>query len=157
MGIPSWQKLLAGQAGEQYVAAELSKRMILNAFLPPNFSGNDIMIGQKGGSQLAYIQVKSCHPDHGETFLMPNTGGKFTKAPDNEFVVFVWLGSPFPKRESPEFWIATKKDVGEAMQEPSVREKAGRMCFFRREDLTRRGWKDNWAILRPYLPLPGVK
>jgi hypothetical protein len=46
-----------------YVAAELSKRGIPNALLPENFCGDDLVVGQKDGDALAFVQVKSCHPD----------------------------------------------------------------------------------------------
>jgi hypothetical protein len=49
MKTPQWVKKLSGHAGELYVAAELSKRGILNALLPENFSDDDILIGTKDG------------------------------------------------------------------------------------------------------------
>ena len=94
MPTPQWVKKLGGHAGELYVAAELSKRGISNALLPENFSDDDILFGQKNGEALGYIQVKSCHPDRAITFILRETDEKWAKAANNQFVVFVWLGSP---------------------------------------------------------------
>jgi len=113
MRTPQWIKKLGGHAGELYVQAELSKRGIPNAPLPENFSDDDIILGQKGGAKFAYIQVKSCHPDRSDSFILSAEHEKWADAPDNQFVVFVWLGSP-AKNESPRYWVAYKRDVGKA-------------------------------------------
>ena len=57
MRTAQWIKKLGGHAGELYVAAELSKRGILNALLPENFAEDDILVGQKHGPATAFIQV----------------------------------------------------------------------------------------------------
>jgi hypothetical protein len=113
MATPQWVKKLGGHAGELYVAAELSKRGIPNALLPENFSDDDIMAGSKDGSSICFIQVKSCHPDRSSTFILNAEHEAWVDAKPNEFVVFVWLGSP-NKNESPRYWIATKAEVGRA-------------------------------------------
>jgi hypothetical protein len=116
MRTSQWKKKLSGHAGELYVAAELSKRGIPNALLPENFSGDDIIIGRKGGLEIGYIQVKSCHPDHGgNSFKLKPEHAEWVSAPKNQYVVFVWLGSS-AKNEAPRFWIATKAEVGEACE-----------------------------------------
>jgi hypothetical protein len=94
MATEQWIKKLGGHAGELYVAAELSKRGIVNSLLPENFSDDDIIAGSKDGKNVCFIQVKSCHPDRGKTFPLRDTHEKWKGAPDNQFVVFVWLGSP---------------------------------------------------------------
>lgn len=111
MKTAQWIKKLGGHAGELYVAAELSKRGIPNALLPENFSGDDLIAGTKDGKRLCFIQVKSCHPDRASTFILRETDEKWKDAPENQFAVFVWLGSP-KKNESPKFWVTTKKTVG---------------------------------------------
>src|ERR1035437_3484283 len=111
MATPQWIKKLGGHAGELYVAAELSKRGIPNSLLPENFSDDDILIGKKDGEGVAFIQVKACHPDRSKTFILRHTDEKWVDAPKNQFVVFVWLGSP-KTNESPRYWIAKKRDVG---------------------------------------------
>ena len=63
MRTPQWIKKLGGHAGELYVAAELSKRGIPNSLFPENFSDDDILIGKKDGTEMAFMQVKSCHPE----------------------------------------------------------------------------------------------
>ena len=89
-----WVKKLGGHAGELYVCAELSKRGIPNALLPENFSGDDILIGRKDGTTVAFIQVKSCHPDRSKTFILRETDEKWRSEKRNQFCVLVWLGSP---------------------------------------------------------------
>jgi hypothetical protein len=111
MRTPQWIKKLGGHAGELYVAAELSKRGIPNALLPENFSGDDMLIGKKDGEATAFIQVKACHPDRSSTFILRETEESWAGAPANQFVVFVWLGSP-RKNEPPRYWIAAKTQVG---------------------------------------------
>lgn len=111
MAAPQWIKKLGGHAGELYVAAELSKRGIPNAFLPENFSDDDILVGKKDGAATGFVQVKSCHPDRASTFILREADELWSSAPDNQFVVFVWLGSP-RKNESPRYWITNKKAVG---------------------------------------------
>lgn len=111
MPTPQWVKKLGGHAGELYIAAELSKRGIPNALLPENFTDDDIMIGHKDGTRVGFIQVKSCHPDRSKSFILRAGNENWVAAPDNTFVVFVWLGSPL-RNESPRYWIATKRDVG---------------------------------------------
>src|SRR4030065_2468669 len=92
MRTPQWIKKLGGHAGELYVAAELSKRGIPNSLLPENFSDDDILIGKKDGSEIGYIQVKSCHPDRSRSFLLRVSEEKWINSFDNQYVVFVWLG-----------------------------------------------------------------
>jgi hypothetical protein len=58
----NWIKKLGGHAGELFVCGELSKRGIPNALLPENFSDDDILVGNKEGTLVAFVQVKSCHP-----------------------------------------------------------------------------------------------
>lgn len=111
MKTPQWIKKLGGHAGELYVAAELSKRGIPNALLPENFSDDDLLAGTKDGKRICFIQVKACHPDRSSTFILRETDEKWADAPENQFVVFVWLGSP-KKNEAPRYWVAQKKAVG---------------------------------------------
>lgn len=113
MRTEQWVKKLGGHAGELYVAAELSKRGIPNSLLPENFCDDDLLAGSKDGSAVCFIQVKSCHPDRSRTFILRHTDEKWCDAPANQFVVFVWLGSP-SKNEPPRYWIASKCEVGDA-------------------------------------------
>ncbi|MDG6994709.1 MAG: hypothetical protein JRN52_02200 [Nitrososphaerota archaeon] len=101
---------------QHYVCAELSKRFIPNALLPDRFSDEDILLGKKGGEKVEYIQVKSSHPDRnaigrGSWELGGVDFELWKEAKDNQFVVFVWLGSP-DTNESPSYWIARKSEVG---------------------------------------------
>ena len=151
MKTPQWIKNLGGHAGELYVAAELSKRGIPNSLLPENFSDDDILIGKKDGSEIGYIQVKSCHPDRSRSFLLRVSEEKWVNSLDNQYVVFVWLGSP-KKNEAPRYWIALKKDVGKACVDKGVL--AGPDNFERRfypKELDHE-WENYWGIFNKYMP-----
>src|SRR3990170_380486 len=111
MRTPQWIKKLGGHAGELYAAAELSKRGILNALLPENFSDDDILFGQKDGEIVGFIQVKSCHPDRADTFILRETDEKWIKTNNNQFVVSVWLGSP-KKMKAQNIGLRGKKKSG---------------------------------------------
>lgn len=149
MKTPQWIKKLGGHAGELYVAAELSKRGIPNSLLPENFSDDDILIGKKDGKLLGYIQVKSCHPDRASSFILRETDEAWEKAKDNQFVVFVWLGSP-KKNESPEYWIARKQDVGRACIGHAAHGTSNWERRFAPKNLNPK-WKNNWDLLKDYL------
>lgn len=110
MRTPQWIKKLGGHSGELYVAAELSKRGIPNSLLPENFSDDDILIGKKDGKLLGYIQVKACHPDRSKSFILREDNESWVNSGANQYVVFVWLGSP-SKNQSPRYWITTKKEL----------------------------------------------
>ncbi len=62
MKTAQWIKKLGGHAGELFVCAELSKRGIPNALLPENFSDDDILIGNKEGTRIGFVQVKGLSP-----------------------------------------------------------------------------------------------
>jgi hypothetical protein len=149
MGVSQWVKKLGGHAGELYVAAELSKRGIPNALLPENFSDDDILAAKKGGSELAYIQVKSCHPDRGSTFRLDEKHEEWKNAKDNEYVVFVWLGSP-SKNESPKYWIASKRDVGLACINHSCHgdknNRERRFICDGKNNCLNKEWLNNWTV-----------
>lgn len=141
MRTPQWVKKLGGHAGELYTAAELSKRGIPNSLLPENFSDDDILIGTKDGTTMGFLQVKSCHPDRAESFILKEADEKWAEAPDNQYVVFVWLGSP-QRNEGPQFWIAPKKAVGRACVEHPAHGTQNWERRFYLNDL-RAEWKDN--------------
>ncbi|MFH1015265.1 MAG: hypothetical protein V1762_05040 [Nitrospirota bacterium] len=150
MKTPQWIKKLGGHAGELYVAAELSKRGIPNALLPENFSDDDIIIGKKDGKLLGFIQVKSCHPDRANTFILRETDEKWKNADDNQFVVFVWLSSP-QKNESPKYWIARKREVGIACTRHPAHGTSNWERRFSPKDLDPE-WENNWNILKEFSP-----
>ena len=147
MPTPQWKKKLGGHAGELYVAAELSKRGIPNSLLPENFSDDDILAGMKDGSRTCIIQVKSCHPDRANSFILKKENERWIGAPRNQFVVFVWLGSP-SKNESPRYWIATKRQVGKAcLSHPAHGTSNWERRFWIKEMPSR--WENNWALFSP--------
>src|SRR5579862_73958 len=113
MRTPQWVKKLGGHAGELFVAAELSKRGIPNSLLPENFSDDDILIGNKEGTRIGFVQVKACHPDRSSSFILRETDEVWCSAAENVFCVLVWLGRT-TTNEPPRYWIATKREFGEA-------------------------------------------
>jgi hypothetical protein len=150
MRTPQWIKKLGGHAGELYVAAELSKRGIPNSLLPENFSEDDIMIAKKDGLETGFIQVKSCHPDRAKSFILREGHERWTNAPDNQFVVFVWLGSP-KRNEGPKYWIATKREVGqECMRHPAHGTRNWERRFY--PTALKSEWQDNWGLFQNYQP-----
>lgn len=157
MSTPQWIKKLGGHAGELYVAAELSKRGIPNALLPENFSDDDILIGGKDGRLSGYVQVKACHPDRAESFRLGKDNEEWVKAGDNDFIVFVWLGSP-EKNETPRFWITTKRDAGNACIKHTQHntDNPERRFFLPdkngKQDKLNASWENNWGLFKAYLP-----
>jgi hypothetical protein len=148
---PQWIKKLGGHAGELYVAAELSKRGIPNSLLPENFSDDDLMAGEKDGSNMCFIQVKSCHPDRSQSFILSKSSDSWADAPDNRFVVFVWLGSP-STNEAPRYWIARKSEVGLECTRRGAQ--YGVNNWERRFWLRDMNpvWENNWLLFAQYLP-----
>jgi hypothetical protein len=151
MRTPQWVKKLGGHAGELYVAAELSKRGVLNALLPENFSDDDILAGRKDSSRVCFIQVKACHPDRSASFILSEKEEQWGNALENQFVVFVWLGSPV-KNEPPQYWIAPKREVRQACVSHGAHGTSNWERRFYPKDLNP-GWKDNWAVILSYLEL----
>lgn len=150
MGTPQWVKKLGGHAGELYVSAELSKRGIPNSLLPENFSDDDIMIGKKDGNIVGFIQVKTCHPDRSRSFILRGDNESWITSVENQFVVFVWLGSP-SRNESPRYWIATKQSVGQACINHVSHGTTNWERRFYLSDFNNE-WENNWEIFQIYMP-----
>ena len=153
MGTPQWIKKLGGIAGEYYVAAELAKRGIPNALLPENFSDDDIMVGKKDGEDIGFIQVKSCHPDRANSFILKEENENWENAASNQYVVFVWLGSP-SKNQSPRYWVTTKRDVGKACKDHPCH---GTKNWERRFSINgpiciKQEWENNWDVFKKFTP-----
>lgn len=145
---PNWIKKLGGHAGELYLCAELSKRGIPNALLPENFADDDVLLGKKDGEEIGFVQVKSCHPDRSNSFILRADNEKWTKSPSNQFVALVWLGSP-SRNEAPRFWLTTKQDLGKACCEHPAH---GTQNWERRFSIKAlpTAWENNWAIFDRY-------
>lgn len=161
---PQWVKKLGGHAGELFVSAELAKRGIPNALLPENFSDDDILLGSKVGSRVAYAQVKACHPDRSKSFILRASNESWISAEANSFCVFVWLGRT-SLNEPPKYWIAPKREVGLAcITHPAHGSANWERRFFpggpAEYDFPPE-WRDNWALFEPYRPIapatiPGI-
>jgi hypothetical protein len=150
MRTAQWIKKLGGHAGELYVAAELSKRGIPNSLLPENFSDDDLLIAKKDGSITAFIQVKACHPDRSSSFILRESDESWISAQQNQYVVFVWLGSP-AKNEAPRYWIATKREVGNLCRKHLAH---GTLNWERRFPLGAfpSQWENNWSVFAAFYP-----
>jgi hypothetical protein len=155
MKTPQWIKKLGGHAGELFVAAELSKRGIPNALLPENFSDDDIMVGSKDASRICFIQVKACHPDRSKSFILREENENWVNSTDDNYVVFVWLGSP-RENEAPKYWIATKRAVGEACIAHSAHGTSSWERRFSLRDLNPK-WENNWSVFDQYLPEQNIE
>jgi hypothetical protein len=108
------------------------------------------MAGGKDSQNLCFIQVKSCHPDRSRTFILRAQHEEWTDAPDNQLVVFVWLGSP-KRNEAPRYWIARKREVGEAC----VAHPAHGTSNWERRFSPKKfdpGWESNWSVFDKYRP-----
>jgi hypothetical protein len=155
MGTPQWIKKLGGSAGEHYVVAELSKRGIPNALLPENFSDDDVMVGKKEGQDIGFIQVKSCHSDRSRTFPLYKRHEDWVNAKDNQYVIFVLLGSP-QGNEHPRYWIAKKKDIGRVCIEHPCHGSSNDERRFQidgpPELSLRPEWENNWKVFEKYMP-----
>jgi hypothetical protein len=146
-----WIKKLGAYAGVLFVCAELSKRCILNAPLPEDFPGDDILIGSKDGTKTGFIQVKTYHPDRSSSFYLTDKEEKWRSAKSNEFCVLVCLGST-TDNQPPRYWIARKNEVGEAC----VRHVAHRFPNsherrFYPKDLPQE-WENRWSLFNEFRP-----
>jgi hypothetical protein len=150
MRTPNWIKKLGGHGGELYVCAELSKRGIPNALLPENFSDDDILIGNKDGTHVAYIQVKACHPGRSESFILRESNEAWCSAPKNQFCIFVWLGKPHIF-EPPRYWIAKKQEVGTKCREHTAHGTSNWERRFFPKDFPIE-WENRWALFDEFLP-----
>lgn len=150
MATPQWIKKLGGHAGELFVAAELSKRGIPNSLLPENFSDDDILVGNKEGTHIGFVQVKACHPDRSKSFILRETDEKWHgDASDNVFV-FVWLGKT-ATNEPPRYWIATKAEVGAACVAHSAHGTHNWERRFFPADFPE-AWEGRWSLFDRFRP-----
>jgi hypothetical protein len=150
MKTPQWIKKLGGHAGELFVSAELSKRGIPNALLPENFSDDDILVGDKEAKETAFVQVKACHPDRSTTFILNANAEQWADAGANRFVVFVWLGSP-RTNESPVYWLATKREVGELCRRHPAHGTDNWERRFARSGFPSE-WQNRWSLFDSFRP-----
>lgn len=150
MATPQWIKKLGGHAGEQFVAGELSKRGIPNALLPENFSDDDIIVGSKlNESIVGYIQVKSCHPDRSDSFLLTESAEVWAK--DNRqssYCILVWLGKT-TERDPPRYWIAYKHEIGTLCLSLGSHGTSNWERRLYTEDLPRE-WESRWELFNIY-------
>lgn len=154
MKTEQWIKKLGGHAGELFVCAELSKRGIPNALLPENFSDDDILVGNKDGTEIGFVQVKACHPDRSASFVLRETHERWQEARLGHLCVFVWLGST-KNNEAPSYWVAEKRDVGRVCAAHPAHGTGNWERRFYRKDLPAE-WENRWSLFDRFRPLPPV-
>jgi len=151
MATAHWIKKLGGHAGELFVAAELSKRGIPNALLPENFSDDDILVGSKSAAHTGFVQVKACHPDRSESFILRDTDEKWHGDKSDNLFVFVWLGKT-TNNEPPRYWIATKTEVGQACVSHSAHGTGNWERRFYPRDFPV-DWAERWSLFDQFRPV----
>ena len=157
MRTPEWIKKLGGHAGELFVCAELSKRGIPNALLPENFSDDDILVGDKEGTKIGYVQVKACHPDRADSFILGKCAEDWCEAGHDHYCIFVWLGRT-DDNEPPRYWIASKQEVGQACVKHSAHGTSNWERRFFPHDTSRKKtnllpqeWCSNWSVFNKFM------
>jgi hypothetical protein len=146
-----WIKKLGGHAVELYVTAGLSKLGIPNSLLPENILDDDIQIGGKAGKHLDDIQVKACHPDRSKSFILRENYESWAGFVKNQYVIFVWLGSP-SKIQSLQYWIASKKDGGKAYIKHHAQDTSNWERRFGLNILNPE-WENNWELFKKFIPV----
>ncbi len=97
--------ILAGVAGEYYVAAELSRRGIIASITLRNTRGTDILATNGEGTRSVTIQVKTTRKKRASWILNEKAE---TFSSKRHFYVFVCLGE---LDERPEFYVVPSKVV----------------------------------------------
>jgi hypothetical protein len=143
---------VGGRAGGHFVCAELSKRGITNALLPENFPEDEIVLSSKESrTKSGYIQVKVCHPDQSEAFMLRETEARWGAEASNKFCVFVWLGATW-NNEPPRYWIARKREVGDLCVAHSAKGISNWERRFKPADFPQ-NWENRWSLFDVYRPL----
>jgi hypothetical protein len=145
--IPS---LLAGVAGEYYVAAELSRRGHIASISLRNTRGIDILATNQEGTRSITIQVKT-NQIAKPVWILNEKAERFHA--DNHFYVFVCL-SDYEKR--PEFHIVPSAVVAEHIRadHSSWLARPGRNgvehsdSAIRKFEDTEKKYLEQWALLR---------
>jgi hypothetical protein len=103
--------ILAGVAGEYYVAAELSRRGFIASISLRNTRGTDILATNKDASRTITIQVKTSQKKRRKWILSEKSEALVS---DTHFYVFVNLGE---KQERPDFHIVPSIIVAKFVRE----------------------------------------
>lgn len=103
--------ILAGVAGEYYVAAELSRRGFIASISLRNTRGMDILATNQDGTRSVTIQVKTTQKT-GRSWLLSEKAESFVSK--THFYVFVRLGG---REERAEFHIVPSRVVAKYVKE----------------------------------------
>jgi len=110
--IPS---VLAGVAGEYFVAAELSRRGYIASISLRNTRGIDILATNQAASRSVTIQ---CKTNQRGAKIWVLTGKSEDFQADDHYYVFVALG---PASECPSFHVVPSADVAKSIRESNER------------------------------------
>ncbi len=103
--------ILAGVAGEYFVAAELSRRGWIASISLRNTRGIDILVTNQEASRSVTIQCKTSQKKDKIWILNENSEKFFS---DNHYYIFVSLGE---SSERPRYHIVPSKVVAEQVQQ----------------------------------------
>jgi hypothetical protein len=103
--------ILAGVAGEYFVAAELSRRGWIASISLRNTRGIDILVTNQEASRSVTIQCKTSQKKDKIWILNENSENFFS---DNHYYIFVSLGE---SSERPRYHIVPSKVVAEQVQQ----------------------------------------
>ncbi len=97
--------VLAGVAGEYFVAAELSRRGFIASISLRNTRGVDVLATDEKAKRQVTLQCKTTRSKHNSWIISDKCEKDFS---DKHFYIFVSLGKPL---ERPRFFIVPSKDV----------------------------------------------
>ena len=106
----STTSLLAGVAGEYFVAAELSRRGFIASITLRNTRGIDIVVTNKDATKTVTIQCKTSRKKKRQWILGEKSEAFFA---ENHFYVFVNLGA---ENERPSYHIVPSKVVAKTIK-----------------------------------------
>ena len=101
----STTSLLAGVAGEYFVAAELSRRGFIASITLRNTRGIDIVVTNKDATKTVTIQCKTSRKKKRQWILGEKSEAFFA---ENHFFVMVYLGD---ESERPSYYVVPSKTV----------------------------------------------
>jgi hypothetical protein len=143
------ESVLAGIAGECFVAAELSRRGYIATLTQRNTMGVDVLLRAKSGAQMAAVQVKT-NQNNGQKWVLSSKAQEFLEK--SLFYVFVNLNGT----GSPEFHIVPSVDVAEQIKRehslwlrtPGRKGQSRNDNAVRNFKISDQRYRDRWDILQ---------
>jgi hypothetical protein len=140
---------VADRFGQSLVSMELSQRGIANSLLPEDHPDDALRIIQSGSGYInsGYINVKVCHRDQSNAFVLREIEARWRAKRSNEFCVFVLLSGSWSKI-LPQYWIAYKREVSDLCIANSANETFWEHHFS--PDALPQNWKNRWSLFDFY-------